>query len=46
MDCSYMESMATTSESADKSTVSKVFQCGKIRGQHIILVLYLQHLPT
>ena len=35
----YMETMATTSESADKSAVSEVLKCGKIRRQHIILVL-------
>ena len=37
--------MATTYESADKSAVSKVFKCGKIRGHHTIVVLQLQHLP-
>ena len=36
--------MATTSESADKSTASKVFKCGKIRCLYIILMLFLQHL--
>ena len=29
-----METMATTSESADESTASQNFQCGKVRGQH------------
>ena len=43
--CIYMETMATTSESADKSTTSEVFECRKIRGQHIILILWLQHVP-
>ena len=33
----YMETMTTTPESADKSTASKIFKCGQIRGQHIIL---------
>ena len=27
-----------TSESADESTASKIFQCGKVSGQHIVLV--------
>ena len=41
----YMETMATTmisivtSESADESTASEIFQCRKVRGQHIVLVL-------
>ena len=35
----YMETMATASESADESTASEVFQCGKVRSQHILLVL-------
>ena len=37
--CIYMETMATTSESADKSAASEVFECGKIGGQQIILML-------
>ena len=40
----YMKAMATTSESADKSAASKVFEGRKIRGQNIILVLQLYHL--
>ena len=38
--CIYMETMATTSESADKSAASKVFECGKIRA----LTQHVQHL--
>ena len=37
--CIYMKTMATTSESTDKSTASKVFKCGKIRCLYIILML-------
>ena len=41
----YIETMATTSESGNESTASEVFQCRKVRSQHILLVLWLQHLP-
>ena len=34
--CIYMEAMATTSESA---TASEILQCGKVTGQHTVLVL-------
>ncbi|KAL3149376.1 hypothetical protein ABBQ32_002177 [Trebouxia sp. C0010 RCD-2024] len=43
--CIYMQTMATTCESADKSATPKVFDTWKIRGQNINLMLQLHHLP-
>ena len=37
--CISMETMATTSESTDESTPSEIFECRKVRGQHIVLML-------